>query len=148
MSSLTLSSLCSLCAQQSLQIWTPNEIEKFKKGLRTHGKNFPYIQSSSLKTKTLADLIEFYYYFKSTDAYKPIRAALKMREQLELKRTLEEGLLTCDHCSRTSTVEWHVGDDGQVSIPQYNQMLLDSGHAGLLLRPPDLIAWSQRTSLY
>eukprot|EP00035_Acanthoeca_spectabilis_P017455 m.365981 g.365981 ORF g.365981 m.365981 type:complete len:716 (-) comp16658_c1_seq1:352-2499(-) len=94
-------------------VWTTSEIEKFKKGLKTHGKNFPYIQSSSLKTKSLADLIEFYYYFKSTDAYKPIRAALKLKEQQEFKRALEEGLLTCDNCGKTSTVEWHVGSDGQ-----------------------------------
>eukprot|EP00038_Savillea_parva_P014154 m.10162 g.10162 ORF g.10162 m.10162 type:complete len:891 (-) comp2719_c0_seq1:192-2864(-) len=94
-------------------VWSVNEIEKFKKGLRTHGKNFPYIQSSSLKTKSLADLIEFYYYFKSTEAYKPIRAAQKFKEQQELQKTLKEGLLTCDHCHKTSTVEWHVGDNGQ-----------------------------------
>lgn len=106
-----------LCAQSTIpchQVWTTSEIEKFKKGLKTHGKNFPYIQSSSLKTKSLADLIEFYYYFKSTDAYKPIRAALKLKEQQEFKRALEEGLLTCDNCGKTSTVEWHVGSDGQV----------------------------------
>eukprot|EP00041_Stephanoeca_diplocostata_P031997 m.1011971 g.1011971 ORF g.1011971 m.1011971 type:complete len:712 (+) comp24064_c0_seq11:425-2560(+) len=94
-------------------VWTPEEIELFKEGLRGHGKNFAYIQSNILKTKTLPELVEYYYCFKTHDDYKPIRTLLKQRELDELKRIEAEGFLTCDNCASTRTVEWHVGDDGQ-----------------------------------
>lgn len=93
-------------------VWTDEEVKAFNDGLRNHGKNFPFIQTQ-MPTKLLPEIIEYYYYIKCTDEYKPIEAFLKQRERDELKRMEAEGVLICDHCGTTHTVEWHVGNDGQ-----------------------------------
>ena len=55
----------------------------------------------------------FFYYIKCTDEYKPIRNYLRQKQRDELKRMESEGVLSCDHCGTTHTVEWHVAETGQ-----------------------------------
>ena len=38
--------------------WTPAEVDAFKQGLREHGKNFPFIQTT-MPTKSLPELVEY-----------------------------------------------------------------------------------------
>lgn len=78
-------------------------------GLRGHGKNFAYIQSTTLKTKTLPELVEFYYCFKTHDDYKPIRSILKVSLFLSL-RTSAHMCVTYPYieCLATSVCGWLV----------------------------------------
>jgi hypothetical protein len=88
-------------------VWSAEELRIFGEGVRDHGKNWKLIQSL-LATKTLHEVIEHYYYFKATAEYKPLRALMRLRQQQELKRMEQEGILMCDSCGTTNTIEWHL----------------------------------------
>ncbi|OBZ86246.1 Lid2 complex component snt2 [Choanephora cucurbitarum] len=51
--------------------WTPREIEAFEQSIRDHGHDLNYAKSS-VKTKSMADIVRFFYQWKKTDRYEPI----------------------------------------------------------------------------
>ncbi|KAI8385709.1 PHD-zinc-finger like domain-containing protein [Blakeslea trispora] len=51
--------------------WTPREIEAFEQSIRDHGHDLNYAKSS-VKTKSMADIVRFFYQWKKTDRYEPV----------------------------------------------------------------------------
>ena len=44
--------------------WSPNDVDKFKRGLQLHGKHFENIRRAYFADKTTADLVSFFYAWK------------------------------------------------------------------------------------
>lgn len=52
-----------------IEKWSPYEIAMFEASIAEHGKNFARIQNEIGMTKSVQDVIEFYYIWKKTSHY-------------------------------------------------------------------------------
>ncbi|XP_065340111.1 mesoderm induction early response protein 1-like [Cloeon dipterum] len=50
----------------TISLWTEQEVDKFENGLCTYGKDFFKIHQNKLPSKSVMDIIKFYYLFKKT----------------------------------------------------------------------------------
>jgi hypothetical protein len=65
-------------------LWTEQEVDKFENGLCTYGKDFFKIHQNKLPTKSVMDIIKFYYLHKKT----PRHSKLVTRTDVKItKRT-------------------------------------------------------------
>ncbi|KAG5673122.1 hypothetical protein PVAND_003196 [Polypedilum vanderplanki] len=51
----------------TMSIWSEEECRNFESGLRLYGKSFHEIQASKVTTRSVGELVEFYYLWKKTD---------------------------------------------------------------------------------
>ena len=49
--------------------WSEKECELFENGLRMYGKQFNVIQKNLISTRTISEVIQFYYLWKKTERY-------------------------------------------------------------------------------
>ena len=61
-------------------MWSEDEVRLFEEGIALFGKTFHTIRAKLLPNRTVAQLVEFYYFWKMTDRYREIRA-----QRMELK---------------------------------------------------------------
>lgn len=69
--------------------WTPEQIDRFEKGLSHFRKRFHLIRKWHVKEKSVAELVEFYYFWKKStrrDAFVARKAALKKSKKGKRKR--------------------------------------------------------------
>jgi hypothetical protein len=88
--------------------WSDAERSAFLQGLEDYGKNFSYIQRT-ITTKTCAEIVEFYYVFKTCwqDEYLRIKTVIKQRALDEQRRGEKEGFVSsCDSCGVTHSPRW------------------------------------------
>eukprot|EP01029_Cantina_marsupialis_P027922 TRINITY_DN774178_c0_g1_i1.p1 TRINITY_DN774178_c0_g1~~TRINITY_DN774178_c0_g1_i1.p1 ORF type:complete len:194 (-),score=31.44 TRINITY_DN774178_c0_g1_i1:897-1478(-) len=81
---LPLAVLKSFLRKPSIfETWAPYEIAVFESGMCIHGKEFHLIQKQ-LKTKSVKEIIAFYYMWKKTSHYQLWKKAFaKLQESLE-----------------------------------------------------------------
>ncbi|XP_069726346.1 zinc finger protein 541-like [Phaenicophaeus curvirostris] len=60
--------------------WTPKEKQLFRKAFSRHRKNFHRIQKK-IRTKTVAQCVEYYYTWKKKIVFDPVRARAKERQR-------------------------------------------------------------------
>jgi len=57
------------CSNESMSLWSEEECSHFESGLRVHGKDFHLIQMNKVKTRSVAELVHFYYLWKKTERH-------------------------------------------------------------------------------
>lgn len=55
------------------EIWIENEVAHFEEGLALFGKNFGKIKREMMRWKSVSNIIEFYYMWKTTSRYISVR---------------------------------------------------------------------------
>ncbi|XP_039251401.2 uncharacterized protein LOC120328902 isoform X1 [Styela clava] len=86
--------------------WTEEQVKRFQRGLRLHGKNFFRIKKELLPMKETGELVEFYYLWKKTQDSLMIRPHhRKHRRQAALKKSGKPKNGTTGSGDQTSTEE-------------------------------------------
>lgn len=72
--------------------WSEEECRNFELGIRLHGKNFPLIRQTKVATRSVPELVQFYYIWKKTERYDAFAA----KQRLEKKKYSSQnpGLMT------------------------------------------------------
>ena len=63
-------------------LWSEEECRNFESGLRIFGKDFHHIQQQKVKTRSVGELVQFYYLWKKTERHD----VLANRARLEKKK--------------------------------------------------------------
>ncbi|XP_012260355.2 mesoderm induction early response protein 1-like isoform X2 [Athalia rosae] len=53
----------------AVSLWSEEECHNFETGLRTHGKDFHRIQKYKVRTRSVGELVQFYYLWKKTERH-------------------------------------------------------------------------------
>ncbi|KAK9509923.1 hypothetical protein O3M35_004810 [Rhynocoris fuscipes] len=56
-------------ANDSMSLWSEEECRHFENGLRHYGKDFRQIQQNKVKTRSVGELVQFYYLWKKTERH-------------------------------------------------------------------------------
>lgn len=54
---------------ETMSIWSEDECRNFETGMRLHGKDFHTIQKTKVKTRSVGELVQFYYLWKKTERH-------------------------------------------------------------------------------
>lgn len=52
-----------------MSLWSEEECRNFESGLRVYGKDFHAIQQSKVRTRSVSELVQFYYLWKKTERH-------------------------------------------------------------------------------
>ena len=63
-------------------LWSEEECKNFESGLRMFGKDFHHIQQQKVRTRSVGELVQFYYLWKKTERHD----VLANRARLEKKK--------------------------------------------------------------
>ncbi|XP_056008556.1 arginine-glutamic acid dipeptide repeats protein-like isoform X3 [Ostrea edulis] len=146
--------------------WTEDELKRFVKGLRTHGKDFFKIRKDLLPGKETGELIEYYYFWKKTPAaasnrphrrhrrppYKrntrstrPPSSGVEQSSASECSDDSDDSggsrdlnRYTCRHCLTTDSKDWHhAGKDKSLRCTQCRLYYKRHGEERPLESPED-----------
>ncbi|CAL1688294.1 unnamed protein product [Lasius platythorax] len=53
----------------AVSLWSEEECHNFESGLRTYGKDFHLIQKNKVRTRSVGELVQFYYLWKKTERH-------------------------------------------------------------------------------
>ncbi|XP_071449686.1 mesoderm induction early response protein 1-like [Hetaerina americana] len=53
----------------TMSLWSEEECRNFENGLRTYGKNFHLIHQNKVRTRSVGELVQFYYLWKKTERH-------------------------------------------------------------------------------
>ncbi|XP_071440194.1 mesoderm induction early response protein 1-like [Hetaerina americana] len=53
----------------TMSLWSEDECRNFENGLRTYGKDFHLIQQNKVRTRSVGELVQFYYLWKKTERH-------------------------------------------------------------------------------
>ena len=56
-------------AVETMTLWSEEECRAFELGLRLYGKDFHMIQSQKVRTRSVGELVQFYYLWKKTERH-------------------------------------------------------------------------------
>ncbi|XP_067928759.1 mesoderm induction early response protein 1-like [Watersipora subatra] len=93
-----------------LSLWSEEECQNFESGLRVYGKNFFAIHQHKIQTRSVGELVQFYYFWKRTER----REAFCSRGRLERKRLATPGIT--DYADRFMDRQDSEDESGQ-SLP-------------------------------
>lgn len=82
-------------AEQQMSLWSEEECRNFENGLRIHGKDFHMIQQSKVRTRSVGELVQFYYLWKKTERHDLFASKARLEKK---KYNLHPGLT--DHMDR------------------------------------------------
>lgn len=82
-------------AEQQMSIWSEEECRNFENGLRIHGKDFHMIQQTKVRTRSVGELVQFYYLWKKTERHDLFANKARLEKK---KYNLHPGLT--DHMDR------------------------------------------------
>lgn len=66
----------------TVSLWSEEECRNFESGLRVFGKDFHHIQQQKVRTRSVGELVQFYYLWKKTERHD----VLANRARLEKKK--------------------------------------------------------------
>ena len=66
----------------NVSLWSEEECRNFESGLRVFGKDFHHIQQQKVRTRSVGELVQFYYLWKKTERHD----VLANRARLEKKK--------------------------------------------------------------
>uniref|UniRef100_A0AAG5DSV4 Mesoderm induction early response protein 1 n=1 Tax=Anopheles atroparvus TaxID=41427 RepID=A0AAG5DSV4_ANOAO len=81
--------------EQQMSIWSEEECRNFENGLRVHGKDFHMIQQTKVRTRSVGELVQFYYLWKKTERHDLFASKARLDKK---KYNLHPGLT--DHMDR------------------------------------------------
>lgn len=105
-------------AEQQMSIWSEEECRNFENGLRIHGKDFHMIQQSKVRTRSVGELVQFYYLWKKTERHDLFANKARLEKK---KYNLHPGLT--DHMDRfLEEQENSTGFGDRSSSPGFNSL--------------------------
>jgi len=97
----------------TMSLWSEEECRNFEAGLRHYGKDFNMIQQSKVRTRSVSELVQFYYLWKKTERHD----VFANKSRLEKKKyTLHPG--TTDFMERFLDEQ-----DSPISSPNVHSLL-------------------------
>lgn len=112
-------------AEQQMSIWSEEECRNFENGLRIHGKDFHMIQQSKVRTRSVGELVQFYYLWKKTERHDLFASKARLEKK---KYNLHPGLT--DHMDRfLEEQENSTGFGDRSSSPGFNSLYGGSSEA-------------------
>jgi len=100
----------------TMSLWSEEECRAFETGLRVYGKDFHSIQSQKVGTRSVGELVQFYYLWKKTERHDVFANSFRIEKK---KYTLHPG--TTDYMERFMD-EQEVGRDRSAS-PNYHSLI-------------------------
>ncbi|XP_058816118.1 mesoderm induction early response protein 1 [Topomyia yanbarensis] len=112
-------------AEQQMSIWSEEECRNFENGLRIHGKDFHMIQQSKVRTRSVGELVQFYYLWKKTERHDLFASKTRLEKK---KYNLHPGLT--DHMDRfLEEQENSTGFGDRSSSPGFNSLYSGTSEA-------------------
>lgn len=53
----------------TMSLWSEEECRSFENGLRTYGKDFHLLHQNNVRTRSVGELVQFYYFWKKTERH-------------------------------------------------------------------------------
>jgi len=100
----------------TMSLWSEEECRAFETGLRVYGKDFHSIQNQKVGTRSVGELVQFYYLWKKTERHDVFANSFRIEKK---KYTLHPG--TTDYMERFMD-EQDVGRDRSAS-PNYHSLI-------------------------
>jgi len=100
----------------TMSLWSEEECRAFETGLRVYGKDFYSIQNQKVGTRSVGELVQFYYLWKKTERHDVFANSFRIEKK---KYTLHPG--TTDYMERFMD-EQESGRDRSVS-PNYHSLI-------------------------
>ncbi|XP_055632791.1 mesoderm induction early response protein 1 isoform X2 [Toxorhynchites rutilus septentrionalis] len=120
-------------ADQQMSIWSEEECRNFENGLRIHGKDFHMIQQSKVRTRSVGELVQFYYLWKKTERHDIFASKARLEKK---KYNLHPGLT--DHMDRfLEEQENSTGFGDRSSSPGFNSLYSSEAKRQRLLDSKD-----------
>jgi len=116
---------------ETMTLWSEEECRSFELGLRLYGKDFHMIQSQKVKTRSVGELIQFYYMWKKTERHDVFANNTRLEKK---KYTLHPG--TTDYMDRF--IDEQDSSRDRSSSPNFYSLMFggsDGGRKGLSLYP-------------
>ena len=79
----------------TMSLWSEDECKAFETGLRVYGKDFHSIQNQKVGTRSVGELVQFYYLWKKTERHDVFANSFRIEKK---KYTLHPG--TTDYMER------------------------------------------------
>uniref|UniRef100_H2Y576 SANT domain-containing protein n=1 Tax=Ciona savignyi TaxID=51511 RepID=H2Y576_CIOSA len=67
-----------------LQTWSEEECRLFEQGLSVYGKDFHSIHHNKVKTKTIGEIVKFYYIWKKSEHYDKFNAKTRLGKKKDI----------------------------------------------------------------
>jgi len=116
---------------ETMTLWSEEECRSFELGLRLYGKDFHMIQSQKVKTRSVGELVQFYYLWKKTERHDVFANNTRLEKK---KYTLHPG--TTDYMDRF--IDEQDSSRDRSSSPNFYSLMFggsDGGRKGLSLYP-------------
>uniref|UniRef100_A0A182LU67 Mesoderm induction early response protein 1 n=1 Tax=Anopheles culicifacies TaxID=139723 RepID=A0A182LU67_9DIPT len=111
--------------EQQMSIWSEEECRNFENGLRVHGKDFHMIQQTKVRTRSVGELVQFYYLWKKTERHDLFASKARLEKK---KYNLHPGLT--DHMDRfLEEQENSTGFGDRSSSPGFNSLYNSASEA-------------------
>jgi len=89
------SGTAAAAAADTMSLWSEEECRAFELGLRLYGKDFHMIQQQKVRTRSVGELVQFYYLWKKTERHDVFATATRLEKK---KYALHPG--TTDYMDR------------------------------------------------
>jgi len=115
----------------TMTLWSEEECRAFELGLRLYGKDFHMIQSQKVRTRSVGELVQFYYLWKKTERHDVFANNTRLEKK---KYTLHPG--TTDYMDRFID-EQDPSRENRSSSPNFYSLMFggQEGRKGLTLHP-------------
>ncbi|XP_040582732.1 mesoderm induction early response protein 1 [Lepeophtheirus salmonis] len=100
----------------TMSLWSEDECRAFELGLRLYGKDFTMIQQQKVRTRSVGEIVQFYYLWKKTERHDVFANANRLEKK---KYTLHPG--TTDYMDRFIDEQDSTRD--RSSSPNYHSLL-------------------------
>jgi len=106
----------------TMSLWSEEECRAFETGLRVYGKDFHNIQNQKVGTRSVGELVQFYYLWKKTERHDVFANSFRIEKK---KYTLHPG--TTDYMERF--IDEQEGGRDRSASPNYHSLIygLDNG---------------------
>lgn len=101
----------------TMSLWSEEECRAFETGLRVYGKDFHNIQSQKVGTRSVGELVQFYYLWKKTERHDVFANSFRIEKK---KYTLHPG--TTDYMERF--IDEQEGGRDRSASPNYHRLSL------------------------
>jgi len=100
----------------TMSLWSEEECRAFETGLRVYGKDFHSIQSQKVGTRSVGELVQFYYLWKKTERHDVFANSFRIEKK---KYTLHPG--TTDYMERF--IDEQEGGRDRSASPNYHSLI-------------------------
>jgi len=115
----------------TMTLWSEEECRNFENGLKTYGKDFHLIQQNKVRTRSVGELVQFYYLWKKTERHDLFAAKSRIEKKKYIvhpgttdymDRFLDEGQHQ-HHQAQADAVLLYRGENTRAPSPAINSLL-------------------------